>query len=61
MTQNDYERIEKIALQLEHNVSVQTNKTIEKARSFQDGYNQAVINLLEVAKDHIGCADVPLN
>ena len=61
MTNNDYERIERIAFQLDNQVSVKTNKEIEKAMSYKDGYSQAVADLLKVAKDHIGCADVPIN
>lgn len=59
MTNNDYDRIERIAFQLDNQVSVKTAKEIEKARSYQDGYSQAIADLLKVAKDHIGCADVP--
>lgn len=61
MTNNDYDRIERIAFQLDDQVSVKTNKEIEKAMSYKDGYSQAVVDLLKVAKDHIGCADVPIN
>jgi hypothetical protein len=61
MTSNDYDRIEKIAFQLDSQVSVKTAKEIEKARSYKEGYSQAVADLLKVAKDHIGCADIPIN
>ena len=59
MTKNDYDRIEKIAFQLESNISAQTAREIEKARNFDNGYKQAISDLLKVAKDHIGCADIP--
>lgn len=61
MTNNDYDRIEKIAFQLDNQVSIKTAKEIENARSYKDGYSQAVADLLKVAKSHIGCADVPVN
>lgn len=61
MTKNVYDRIEKNAFQLENNVSAKTAKEIEKARNYEDGYRQAISDLLKVAKDHIGCADVPVD
>lgn len=61
MTENDYKRIEKIAFQLENQASIKTNMEIEKATSYKNGYSQAVMDLLKVARDHIGCADVPIN
>ena len=50
---NTYENIEKVAFQLEHNVDIKTQKEIDKARSYADGYKQAVSDLLKVVKDFV--------
>ncbi|MCI7792241.1 MAG: hypothetical protein MR531_15985 [Lachnospiraceae bacterium] len=50
---NTYENIEKVAFQLEHNVDVKTQKEIDKARNYADGYKQAISDLLKVVKDEV--------
>lgn len=53
MKKNEYEELEKTAFQLEQNISLQTAKAIAKAQSFQDGYNQAISDMLKVAKGNV--------
>lgn len=58
MTQNEYNRIEKVVLQLDNQVSIKTAKEIERASNYRNGYAQAVSDLLKVVENHIGCCDV---
>ena len=50
---NTYNEIEKVAFQLEHNVDVKTQKEIDKAISYADGYKKAISDLLNVVKDFV--------
>lgn len=53
MQNNAYENIEKVAFQLERNTDIKMQKEIDKARSYADGYKQAISDLLKVVKDSV--------
>lgn len=50
---NTYEKIEKVAFQLEHNTDIKTQREIDKARNYADGYRQAISDLLVAVKDFV--------
>lgn len=50
---NTYEEIERVAFQLEHNTDIKTQREIDKARNYADGYKQAISDLLVAVKDFV--------